>query len=74
MTIDKKKIKLNVEKNPKHPKSRAYEKFKILMRFNGKPVAEFKAEEGKHPKLDQEPRWPTTELRWARHQRLVSIR
>lgn len=71
--LDNKKIKVTVTKNPKRPRSKAYEKFRLLMKYNGKHVADFKAEEGRHPKLDIEKRWPTVELRWARHLGLVKL-
>lgn len=66
-------IKLMTEDNPKRPKTRAYKKFGILMKFNGKPIEEFKAQEGRHPSLDGERNWPTTELRWARNLKLLKL-
>lgn len=58
-------IQVTAEKNPKRPGSKAHKKFSVLMKMNGKPVEDFKALQGKHPVLDKEPHWATTELRWA---------
>jgi hypothetical protein len=66
-------IKLMTEDNPKRPKTKAHKKFNLLMRFNGKPIKAFKAEEGKHPSLDEERNWPATELRWARKLKLLKL-
>ena len=72
-TINEATIKVLAKHNPKRPKSRAHSKFGVLMRYNGKKVRDFKAQEGRHSKLDVEKRWPATELRWARKQGLVKI-
>lgn len=67
---EEKKIKIIAKENPKRPKSRAHRKFAILMKFNGKPVKEFKAIEKKYR---FEKRWPTNELRWNLKHGLISF-
>lgn len=67
-------IELLTDKNPKRVGSRAYEKFGILMKFNGKPVGQYRAQEGKHPKLDTEKGWPATEIRWSLNLGLIKLK
>lgn len=64
-TYENRIINLLVAENPKRVGSRAHAKFAILMKFDGKPLIEYKNQEGKHPTLDNEKGWPATELRWA---------
>lgn len=64
-SYESRKIDVQLTENPKREGSRAHKKFDVLMKFSGKTIAEFKAEEGKHPSLDDEAGWPATELRWA---------
>jgi len=66
-------IEILVEKHPKKPGTVAYKKFEILMNFNGKTIGEYREEEGKHPELDKEHGWPSTELRWAISKKLVKV-
>lgn len=64
-TYECKIIKILKEENEKRPSSRAFDKFAILLKMDGKTIRDFKAQEGKHVKLDIEEGWPATELRWA---------
>ncbi len=66
-------IRVLVKENKKRPGSRAHDKFAILMKNDGKTIKDFKKEEGRHAKLDVEPGWPATELRWALKLELVKI-
>lgn len=66
-------IKILVQSNPKRPKTRGYKQFAILMRYNGKSVDDFKAEEGRHPTLDEQPGWPAAELRWCTVRDFIKI-
>lgn len=67
-------IEVTITKNPKRPGSKAYKKFSVLMKMNGKPVDKFKNLEGKYPSLDKEPHWASTELRWAQKLGLVKLK
>ncbi len=64
--MDSKIIQILVKENPKRVGSRAFAKFAILMKYDGKTIGEFKKEEGRHSSLDMEKGWTSTELRWAR--------
>lgn len=72
-SADSRIIELLVKENPKQETSRAYKKFGILMKFEGKTVGEFRAQEGKHPELDIEKGWPSTELRWGINLKLIKL-
>ena len=66
-------IELLVKENPKREGSRAHKKFGILMQFDGKTLGEYRAQEGKHPELDGESGWPSTEIRWGLMLGLIKI-
>lgn len=66
-------IELLVKENPKRAGSRAHKKFDILMKFDGKPLQEYKKQEGKFPSLDMEKGWPATEVRWAINLGLIKL-
>ncbi len=66
-------IKLLTKENPKNKNSRAHAKFEVLLKMEGHTIKDFKAEEGRHPTLDNEGGWPATELRWAVKLNLVKI-
>lgn len=70
----KKIIELQTEANPKRKGSRAYKCFSILMKFNGKAVDDFFAEEGRHPSLDTHHGWAVLELWYAVRLGLVKLR
>lgn len=58
-------IQILVDKNPKRVDSRAYKKFDILMKHDGKTMREYKDCEGRYSTLDMEKGWPATEIRWS---------
>ncbi len=66
-------INVTTETNPKRKGSRAYRKFRILMKMDGQPVAKYKAKEGRCPGLDIEAGWPAREIRWALKLGLVKL-
>lgn len=66
-------ITILVDENPKRPKTRGYKQFAILMRYNGKSIDDFKAEEGRHSTLDEQPGWPAAELRWCITREFIKI-
>lgn len=66
-------IKLRIEENPKRPRSKAYTKFALLMKYNGKKVEAFKNQEGHHPRLDREKGWASREIRWALSQGWIKL-
>jgi hypothetical protein len=72
-TKNAKVIKVLIEENPKRPKSRAFVKFGLLMKYHGKKVLDYKQEEGKHPKLDREKGWTTREINWALKQGWIKL-
>lgn len=66
-------IRILVDENPKRPSSKAFKKFAVLMKHDGETIQELKKEYGKHPTLDNNVHWITTELRWAINQGFVKI-
>lgn len=59
-------IQMTVSTNHKRPNTRAFDKFALLLEFNGRTVGEYAAQEGQHENLDIEKGWPFAELRYAR--------
>lgn len=67
-------IKVLIAENPKRPETRAFEKFAILMKFDGKSVSDYKAQEGKNSKIDKDEKgWTSTEIRWALKQGWIKL-
>ncbi len=67
-------IRVLIESNPKRPGTRAFDKFDLLMKMNGRTIREYKGQEGQHPDLDnKEKGWASTEIRWALKQEWIKI-
>lgn len=66
-------IKILVDKNPKREGTRAFYKFAVLMKMDGKTIGDFRAQEGQHSNLDNEAGWPSGELRWCLKQKFVKV-
>lgn len=66
-------IEVLVEKNPKREGTRAWDKFAYLMKMDGKTIGDWRAIEGNCPKLDDEPGWPSGELRWCLKMKFVKV-
>lgn len=68
---NKRIIRMQTEDNHKRPNTRAHKKWAILLTMNGRPIIDYKNEEGKHPDLDVEAGWAMTELRYGLGKGLV---
>ena len=66
-------IHVLTETNPKREGSLAHKKFGVLMKMNGKTIGEYRDQEGKHPELDKEKGWPSTEIRWSINLGLIKV-